>query len=162
MARRNLRYNPKSNYSKTNTNMSHPIVQNTEKTIAKAVWAGGIGTGASYFLLKRNDAISLFGMNISEYIADGLLIAASSVTGDLLGAYALPYAEKMVVNSPKLESMTKYAIPPALAGLQHVVIKKYGTDSDQSIGSEIALSVGSKLVADGIVDAYMSKWVTYP
>jgi hypothetical protein len=59
--------------------------------------------------------------------------------------------KKISIYLPQKKLLRKGAIAggAAVAG-QHVVIKKYLTDSDNSVGSEVLLSATSKFVADQV------------
>jgi hypothetical protein len=131
------------------------VGESMEKTAIKAVACGTIGSGISYFLLKRKSAAELFGMEMQEWALDGVLLAVESVTGDLLGSYAVPYLERQFVGNDKLEAFIKWGLPPTIVGAQHVLVKKYFTDSSATTASELLLSAGVKLVVDGAVQAYM-------
>jgi hypothetical protein len=121
--------------------MSNPMV-------VSAIACGTVGAAVSYFLLKRKSAVDLLGTDLAEWQADGLLLAVGSVTGDLIGAYAVPYVEKQVVGNDALRQFLDYGLPPSIMGAQHYVIKKYGTDSNQTPGSELLLAAGTKFVVD--------------
>src|SRR5689334_4670345 len=96
-----------------------------------------------------------FTYNLKEWQWDGIFLAIESATEDLVGAHAIPWIEAKVVGNEWLEKFTKFAAPPALVGVQHVAIKRFLTDSEQSVGSEVMLSLGSKATADWIINSLM-------
>jgi hypothetical protein len=61
------------------------IGKETERVIVKGVLAGSLGAGVSYFMLKREDTVSLLGMDLKEWQLDAVLLAISSMTGHVLG-----------------------------------------------------------------------------
>jgi hypothetical protein len=118
----------------------------------KALACGAIGGVASLYLLKRRAAVDLFGMDLPEWQADGVLLAVSSVSSDLIGCYAVPYVERQIVGNQTLEKVLKYGLPPALTAGTFVLAKQYGTDTYNTTGSEVLLSATTKLVVDGSVE----------
>lgn len=126
-----------------------------ERTAVEAVLCGILGASASYFLLKRKNAVELFGMDLPEWQTDGLLLAVESATGTVIGGYAIPYLEEKVVGNERLEKILSMGLPPAIVAGQHVLVKKYATDSNQGVGSEVLLSAGSKMTADYISKAFL-------
>jgi hypothetical protein len=132
------------------------VGESIEKTAIKSILCGTVlyGAGISYYLLKRNSAVELVGMEMREWVLDGVLLAVESITGDLIGSYAVPYLEQKFVGNDRLEAFIKYGAPPMIVGAQHILVKKYFTDAPAPTAQEIILS-GVKLAVDGAVNTYM-------
>jgi hypothetical protein len=76
------------------------------------------------------------------------------LSGDLVGAYAVPYLEHKLVGNQNLEKFIQWGMPPALVAGQHVLVKKYATDTTQSTVNDLVLGAATKFVADSAVNMY--------
>ena len=83
-------------------------------------------------------------MNYNKSVSDGILIGLSSITGDLVGEYALPYLSHMAINSPILEHVLQKGLSPILTGLGYIVYTKTMQNSNE-FGTDTLLGVASKL-----------------
>ena len=68
----------------------------------RAIATGAVSGGTSYFVLKRNDVVDIFGTELPHYTADALLLM-SSVTGDILSSY-VPFTEQKMGLSPAIQN----------------------------------------------------------
>ena len=83
------------------------VGESVEKMGIKALLCGVTAAGVSYFLLKREQAVELIGMEMPEYVTDDVLLTIESVTGNLIGSYVVPYIEQQFVGSENLEKFLK-------------------------------------------------------
>ena len=91
------------------------ILSNIEKSGSEAIASAAIGWSLSKFYLERdNEQVLLFNMSYNKAVSDGILIGLSSITGDLVGEYALPYLSHMAINSPMLEHVLQKGLSPIL------------------------------------------------
>ena len=93
-------------------------------------------------------------MDLKEWQLDAGLLAVESITGDLVGAYAVPYLEHKFVGNQNLEKFIQWGMPPALVAGQHALIKKTMTDSNQPVTTDQVLGASVKFVADSAVNMY--------
>jgi hypothetical protein len=126
------------------------------KVLAKGAVSGVLAGGISWKVLDRNDKVDLYGFEMNRAFADVILVALSSVVGDALGVYAIPFAEDKIVKSASAREWLKMIAPPAIAGLTY-----YGTNrmaispaEEESLVTDVLLAIGTKLAGDKVVDAF--------
>jgi hypothetical protein len=154
------KYKPKPAYIPLNQTIPQmttlrKVGESIEKMGAKALLCGTLGSGISYYLLKRQSAVEMLGMDLAEWQLDGVLMAIESISGDLVGSYTVPYIEQKFVGNETLEKAIKWGLPPALVGTQHVLVKKYMTDATPASVNDLVLGAAVKFVADSAVNTYM-------
>lgn len=91
----------------------------------RAIATGVVGGGISYFVLKRNDVVDIFGVELPYYAADALLLLASSAAGDILASYVLPFTEQKLGLSPAIQNFVNVSVAPTLCG----GVSAYGKDA---------------------------------
>lgn len=128
------------------------------KMLVKGATSAGIGGGISYGYLQRRDAISVFGMYQPEYLVDAALLGIESLTGDAIGNLAIPKLESMVSSNQTLQSVTKFAAPPTIVGLEHMAVKSLATDANNSKIEEFVLGAGTKLIADAAINSLLPQY----
>jgi len=132
---------------------------------SRAIATGVVGGGLSYAVLKRSDYVDIVGIDLPHYAADGILLIASSLAGDTLGTYILPWTEMKLGLNSSIQSFINVAVPPELCGGvlalgKGLIVDVRSEDKMKGtamilLGSNIVdllLGVGSKLAADKIID----------
>jgi len=127
------------------------------QTLARGVGAGVAAVGIDYAVLKRTRNVDLFGFEVKEYLADGLLIAAESVAADVAGRYVMPALESKFIDNPKLLNFAAMTTTPLICGLEQAFLKPMVVDggSDDGKLKEFLLGAGCKLVGDRVVDSFL-------
>jgi hypothetical protein len=139
--------------------MSSTVVDALKKSSLHAIGSGIVAAGASYFLLDRKDSKVILGYDLDEYKWDGILVALSSVTGDIIGANLLGQyiGPQLLGMSPNVQKLVIYGVPPALTGAQVAAIKMFLKSSQDTAepGRDFLLSATSKMAVDGFVQAIL-------
>jgi hypothetical protein len=138
--------------------MSKFVKEDIAKVAMKAVATGAIAGVASLYILKRKDAVEIFGFELHHALADSFIIAFSSLTGDLLGGYAIPYIESKFSKSSAMQNWTRMGLPAILTALTYqagTMMLDTGSGK-QEVMQNLLLSFTSKIIADKAVDTAYS------
>lgn len=129
-------------------------VYNLKEIIGKALFSGVTASGLSYFVLKRNDLIEAFGVEMSHYMYDGEVTAISSAVADFSTVYILPFLENHLNGGQKFSTFIDESIGPILTGTSVVLGNKFAIEPQSTEPmKDFLLGAGSKLAGDRVYTA---------
>jgi len=140
-------------YYQTVSQMSK-IANAAGATATRAVATGVTAAAISKFVLKREETVSVLGMDMPEWGADGVLAGAYSATSDIAARYVAPPIERQFITNPKLVKFIEAGTAPVLTGLQQAYIKPMITGERPQRMNDFLLGTGSKFVGDQMVDSF--------
>jgi predicted aconitase len=138
--------------------MQRSIIANatvdTAKILLKGGVAGAIAGGASYFLMKRRDAVEILGMEMPQFAADLVLVALGSITGRVVGQQIGPWVESKLGASDNMKHWTRMAIPPITTGVVYAgVVTLVEVPDNNEYAKNIMLGAVSDVLSDRLIDS---------
>jgi len=132
------------------------VTSNITMLATRAIATGAVGGGISYFVLKRNDVVDIFGTELPHYAADALLLIASSAAGNILSSYVLPFTEQKMGLSPAIQNFVNVSVAPALCGGVSAFgkVALVSPSSEDSKLTDFLLGAGSKLAGDRLSEMW--------
>jgi hypothetical protein len=132
------------------------VALDISKVAAKAVVSGAIAGGVSWAVLGRKDVVDFYGIEMKHAVADFCLVALSSLTGDIIGYYALPWLEEKMFKSAGAKDWLRMLAPPAITGIVYYGAKKYtiSPEQEQEMAKDVLLGLGAKWSGDKLVDKF--------
>lgn len=123
----------------------------------KGIGSALAGAGISYFLLGRERMVDIFGVDVPHWAADGLIIAAGSITGDMTTDYILPVINGASGLNGSIAMCLNDMAPSIITGAEFSAIKKFIVSEQANNAAlgyinkwDFALGFSAKMLGDKI------------
>lgn len=111
--------------------------------------SGVVAGVGSYFLLKREGNVQVFGINMKHALYDGLLLVASATIGNIVRVWLGPMVESKFISSPKMMDFINNILGPAITGGAFVGFNMIAEVSNEDM-KNFGLAAVSNFIGNGI------------